>query len=552
MKFKIGATISACLVAEAYAANPTVSIKNGTLVGEHIESFGQDAFLGIPYAHPPVGDLRFSPPQSVNFTWDQRDATQYGNSCYYVTDSADNIGLPLSEDCLTINVVRPSSQSEKLPVAVWIHGGGFSWGASSRELYNLSYPLQQAVEAGSPVIGVSFNYRTNGFGFLSSDEVNTAGGLNAGLKDQRLALQWVKENIEAFGGDPSKVTIWGESAGSISVAYHLVAHGGKDEGLFRQGIMESGSTGTMTFASEEVNQDTYDYIANLAGCGGATDSLGCLRNVDPAKLANIFNVTYYNQSAPFHPTKDGDFFTDLPDVLLSQGKFVRVPLIVGNNLDEGTSFGFGNINTTKELKSEISKSFPQASHKTIEKLIKLYPEDPTQGCPFGTGDQFSNSTFGLQYKRGNAIGGDIAMVGPRRKMSQIMANYTDVYAYNWNVSDYGVPPSSGATHFMEVVYVFDNPTSLNGTDTAPMGPDADGSKKRLGDLTSRFWMSFVANGDPNKATMNSDFKRWPKYADSKEVYYFHLDSSYPQADNYRQEAIDFINYGAGTEFQTYN
>jgi len=148
----------------------------------------------------------------------------------------------VAEDCLYLNVVRPAGyESGKLPVAFWIHGGGFYQGGGVDQRYNVSFMVQNSVNIGKPVIAVTINYRLSAWGFLSgSEELVDAGTLNLGLRDQRLALQWVQENIEAFGGDPDQVTIFGESAGAASVGFHLTAYSGRDDKLFRGAIMQSG------------------------------------------------------------------------------------------------------------------------------------------------------------------------------------------------------------------------------------------------------------------------------------------------------------------------
>lgn len=146
-------------------------------------------------------------------------------------------------DCLTLDVLRPAGATpdDKLPVLVWIYGGGFTAGGSADPRYNTSYLVNASVVIGKPIIAVSINYRVAGWGFLSSKEVSEAGASNIGLFDQRLALRWIQENIASFGGDPDAVTIMGESAGAFSVGYHLVGFDGRHDGLFRGAIMQSGN-----------------------------------------------------------------------------------------------------------------------------------------------------------------------------------------------------------------------------------------------------------------------------------------------------------------------
>jgi carboxylesterase type B len=180
---------------------PTVTVKNGTLEGAHSSTYNQDFFLGIPFAQPPVGQLRFRVPQSINESWSNTySATQYSAAC--VGYGSDDWPYPeLSEDCLYLNVVRPSGyENVSLPVAFWIHGGGLYMGSAIDERYNLSLIVQRSVEDGNPIMAVSTNYRVAMWGFITGEEVVETGNTNLGFRDQRLALHWVQENIAAFGG----------------------------------------------------------------------------------------------------------------------------------------------------------------------------------------------------------------------------------------------------------------------------------------------------------------------------------------------------------------
>lgn len=231
------------VLSTAPAGAPTAKTANGTYAGVHLAEWDQDAFLGMPFAQAPVGSLRWRPPQSLNASFDGvHDATRYGASCmqYNAAPALE----PLSEDCLTINVVRPAGLAadadEPLPVLVWIYGGGLLAGSTADPQYNLSGIVATAQAAGRPFVAVSMNYRLGMWGFLATPALVAEGSTNLGLRDQRLALRWIQENIGAFGGDASRVTLWGESAGAQSIAYHMFAHGGRDDGLFRAAILESG------------------------------------------------------------------------------------------------------------------------------------------------------------------------------------------------------------------------------------------------------------------------------------------------------------------------
>lgn len=531
---------------------PSAKTNQGPYKGLHLPEFNQDAFLGIPYAQPPVGDLRFELAKEVEETWEEaRNATDYHNSCYWTGNGFDNEGLPVSEDCLTLNIVRPAGyEHTKLPVGVWIHGGGFNWGASQRDVYNLSYPVEQSVKGEAPIVAVSINYRLSGWGFLASKDILEGKKANNGMLDQRLALKWIKQNIAAFGGDPNQVTIWGESAGGMSVALHITGYGGNDpERLFHRGIMESGAVETNSFASLDELQSNYDNITKQVGCDNVDDTLACLKKVPADKLNDAFNQSVVQ----YAPVLDGEFIPDYPNNLMDQGKFAKIPVIVGANTDEGTSFGLGNVNTTDQVVQGLKMAYPNISNSTANRLLKYYPNDPSQGSPFGTGDQYSNETWGLQYKRANAILGDIKVIGPRRRMAKDMSKYgLPVYSYNWNQSDYsfdGTKPPI-ATHFQEVIYVFHNPNWNNQSHADIIGPDPDGSKMQLADLTSRFFMSFISTGDPNNAKLDVDRPHWPRYLEAQQNMYFQANDIHVEDDDYRAEPIHFINYEADSQITT--
>lgn len=201
---------------------------------------------------------------------------------------------------------------------------------------------------GKPFIAVTINYRLSAWGFISSSEVSGSGNTNLGLRDQRLALHWVQENIAAFGGDPTKVTIWGESAGGMSVGYQLTAYGGRDDKLFRAGIMESGGSISASTGNYTTYQSKYNALTASVNCSDAADSLQCLREVPFATLNSVLNGTDGSSEYNFSPVLDGDFMRNYGSVQLNKHEFVKVPIISGTNMDEGTAFGPTGINTTEQ------------------------------------------------------------------------------------------------------------------------------------------------------------------------------------------------------------
>ena len=180
---------------------------------------------------------------------------------------------------------------------VWIVGGGFRQGTNRDPEFNISYIVQTSIEIDHPVIVVAINYRLSGFGFLDSVQVRAQGVTNLGLRDQWKALEWVHENIAGFGGDPSKVTIWGESAGAFSVADLLQAYGGNNGGLFHGAIMASGTSFPMLNTGVTAEQVTYNNITNATGCGGAIDTLQCLRDCKLcSRMGSIFGLQLMHSS----------------------------------------------------------------------------------------------------------------------------------------------------------------------------------------------------------------------------------------------------------------
>lgn len=252
--------------------------RNGTIRGVQLPSFQQDLFLGIPYAQAP----RLDNPKPINITYDRDtpfDASRYGNTCYGF-GSNELLGLTQSEDCLNLNIIRPSrvtvdNDSNPLPVLLWIYGGGLHQGSSADPMWNLSYIVQRSVKEEQPLIAVSINYRLSFLGFPGGQEALNSGVTNLGLKDQRLALAWIQENIVAFGGDPSRVTIWGESAGGVSVVQQLVAYGGHGgTELFSGAIAVSGFATGAALPDMEKTQAGFNKLVAGANCTMADDGGG--------------------------------------------------------------------------------------------------------------------------------------------------------------------------------------------------------------------------------------------------------------------------------------
>lgn len=291
-------------------------------------------------------------------------------------------------------------------------------GATDRR-YNLSFIVQNSVAIGKPIIAVSIPYRLSFWGFLDSQEVRTEGVTNIGMQDQRQGLYWVQENIAAFGGDPSKVTIWGESAGAGSVGIHLIAYGGRDDKLFSAAIQESGNAILLGTENYDVSdgQAIYNNVSTAAGCAGSADVLACLRSAPFDTLNAAVNVT---PSYGFYPYEDGTLIQGSQWDQLNEGKFIKVPLLNGQNTDEGTAFGPRGINNDSDFATYLTATGGKKplNQTTVQTLEAVYPNlaaasDVLYNVPLDY--QFpANATYGAEFRRAVAFGGDLAMHGPRR------------------------------------------------------------------------------------------------------------------------------------------
>ncbi|KEF50996.1 uncharacterized protein A1O9_12950 [Exophiala aquamarina CBS 119918] len=544
---------------------PSVVVKNGTYHGLHQTTYNQDLFLGIPYAQPPVGNLRFQLAQALNTSWSQpRDAKVYSPECFGY--GSDQVGHNISEDCLALNIVRPAGhEGELLPVGVWIHGGGFLMGGTSDQRYNLSFIVQKSVEMGKPIIGVSIAYRLSFWGFSDSEEVRKAGVTNLGLHDQRKALQWIQENVGSFGGDSSKVTIWGQSAGAGSVGTHLIAYGGRDDGLFRGAICQSGNSILPLSPNYNVSdgQLAYNNIASIVGCRNTSDTLKCLREVDTKTLNSAINATF----RLFPPVRDGTLIQDSIYDQLQNGAFIKVPLISGTNTDEGTGFGPRGISSDTAFAHYLSSKSTKASlnESILAALLAVYPNLPAASdvlyniplnftqfnttpavpAPYNTPDTLSNTTYGSQWRRLVAFSGDFEFAGPRRLQCQSWSRHNvSAYCYRFNAVPSGYPPEIGSAHFDEVAFVFNN---LDGLGYA-INPfqDQPQSYTDLSDLMTRMWVSFIHDGSPNQHGV-LDYEEWPIYdiqqngGVGKDYFFTSTPKSSIETDDWRIAGINYLN-----------
>ncbi|KAI0030033.1 carotenoid ester lipase precursor [Vararia minispora EC-137] len=510
---------------------PTVKLDDAVFTGKTVGRVSH--FLGIPFAQAPTGDLRFRLPAELPPYEGNRMAQSFGYSCPQqrialpertpadaVNKLADLLGNPQSEDCLTLNVVKPANagSDSNLPVAVWIPGGAFEIGGSALALYDGGGFIERSLALDQPVVVVSINYRLNGFGFLASKEVKDAGVGNLGLQDQRAALRWIQKYIASFGGDPSKVTIWGGSAGAMSVALHMLANDGDHEDLFRGAVMQSGSP--IPVGPIENGQKYYDDLVANLGCGQSSDTLQCLRQVPYQQLKDAIDVSpsftsYQGLNLAWLPRVDGALLKVPPQHQVLQGKVANVPFITGDCEDEGTLFSMqtSNLTTTAHLHNWLkSHFFPAASADELDTLLTYYPNNPVAGSPFGTG--FRNM-LGPQYKRAAALQGDGVFHAPRRFFLQQRAGTTPAWSFLSTrskgtpflgaVHGSDLPQAFGPFELRDYIIRFANHLDPNGgRGDVPLWPQYDlAAPKNLVFQDSAFWPVVVRPDDYRKGELES-------------------------------------------------
>jgi carboxylesterase type B len=560
------------------ANDPIVKTSNGSVSGLSLPTYNQEAFLGIPFAAPPVGPLRFRAPQPLRVAWnDVRPAKSYGAGCAQWS----NLVTDPKEDCLTLNskspifslnlsitltqcpptVVRPAnvSRNANLPVFVAIYGGGYKVGASSEPGYNLSGLVSVSQRMKTPIIGVSMNYRLDVWGFLASKSIVANGDANAGLLDQVAALRWVQDNIGEFGGDKKRVTIWGVSAGGQSIGAHLHSFGGKNLGLYSGAIMESGGPVGAAMPPLEHYTKHFEQLKSQHGCGDISadpEAVDCLRKVPEKEFFAKKSTALWNPivgrfllpsliKSQTNNT-DGQYLTEYFSSMTPRSSFVKVPVITGANSDEG--LGFGNARCASD--AEISKWLTNwrghnLTTKSINRLVELYDNPSYDYPPFAIKDRNTRiPNFAAKGRKASAIGGDLVMLAQVRKVAQAWTK-AGVKAWTfrfdtrpWNQSE----PFNGVRHGVEVTFSLQNMTGK-------MGPHDDFKHHRiLGEKWGAAYVNFVAWADPNPAGGRGKendgvptLPYWPSYDEHAVNMVLNATQTDVEMDDYRKEGIDFIN-----------
>ncbi|RMJ24384.1 Carboxylesterase family [Aspergillus sp. HF37] len=471
--------------ARATSDNPIVDL--GQVLAANNGLFSTNEWYGIRYSQSPTGDLRFRAPQDIELTnnysaSEPMDATSFGPSCVvgipWAQGTPDSISdLPQDEDCLLLNVIAPASAnaSSKLPVMLFIHGGGYAFG--NAEIHPGDAMVHQS---DGNMIWVAIQYRLNAFGFLAGAEVSENGDRNVGLLDQRAGLNWVQRHIHQFGGDPAKVTINGGSAGGGSVMSQMIMYGGVASPPFRAVMSEY--PWWQSFRNQSSNERQYRLLLDTASCS----NIDCLRRLPINKLAtavqSTFNTAYENGHYAdgdfyFGPSVDGEVIRQLPSQEFKQGHFTRVPLFVNHNALEGYAFSDQNMAGKEAALQDVRTLFPNAKESFISRLFDLYPASDF------------NSTF---HQRARWFG-DFIINCPTYYMATAVADYgSPVYKLYF----------AAGSDLHGAVAPFVKSRNLNGL--------ADNST--LSSIMRDYYVSFAVSLDPN-AESYTDIPRpyWPTY-----------------------------------------
>lgn len=498
------ATIPATLIAAAFALGKPVPLDSGLVQGEPVEGTAVQVFRGIPYAAPPVGDLRWREPAPVPPWKGVQSATDFGNICHQGPALAAMTGEPLptrSEDCLYLNVWTAAVGSEtKRPVMVWIHGGGLTLGWGHQRGYDGTRLAQQGV------VLVSINYRLGALGFLAHPLLNEEAGAsgNYGLKDQIAALEWVQRNIEAFGGDPDNVTIFGESAGGTSV--HALLASPRSKGLVHRGIAQSpwvtGSNyALLDKALPTIGSATENGRQWIDAHFEGIDSLAKLRALSAEELFKAQEAGY-----AVAVTVDGNFMPDLAVNVFARGEQLDVPVIAGTNTDEGTIFqGMLLFNTPEAYRAAMQQRFGEYA----DTILKLYPATDS-GSLFAVKNQLITDTWFVQNTRNMLVG-----------MAKVPSK-----AWQYHFSRRAPQaPMLGAFHGLEIGYAFGN-----------LDPDAAAEDQALSNAMTGYWVQFAKSGDPNVEGLPA----WPAY-DPETDRHLELGDEIKTGANYRKEAVATLN-----------
>ena len=474
---------------------------------------GVEHFQNIFYAEDTSGNNRFRPPVPVKPTKGSViDATQTGAWCpqgtgdiFPFTSKITNI----SENCLSLRIARPAGTKTgaKLPVMVWLHGGGHALGSGSDILYTPDGLIKQAVVDKQPVIWVAINYRLGFFGFATSKAIVDAKEANMGLRDQRAALEWVRDNIKHFGGDPQKVTAVGQSVGASDISLQMTAFGGTQGAPFQQAIMMSGAPGLNFNTKASLVRDNTAAIANQVGCvktdSQSLETLECLRTIPFERLTNLSVTAMRNARPPFgegffFPTLDNNFIRDRPSELVRAGKITKgIPILTQFVTNDGAWYPSPTVSSDEEVLASFGLWLQGLSASTNQKLLELYPVKDFESMVRPDYD----GPISPQYYRAAQINRDLWFSCPVLDFAWQYARKGGVDISRVRLSEHNSTRFTPVFEAMgvpmwRVSHLSDIPYVLNLQQMAG-GADNSAAQLNLAASISRTFVKFVASGNPS-------------------------------------------------------
>ena len=508
MKKFYALALCSMLALQASAQMTHTTVAQGEVEG--VAEQGMGYFKGIPFAQPPVGDLRWKAPVPASSWEGVYQAKEFKAKPYQQTQGPTRPGQPgISEDCLYLNILTPAkNKDEKLPVLVWIHGGGFSTGES--------WSQNGTSFAKNGIVYAAITYRTNVFGFLSlpaltqesEKETGRAISGNYGLMDQIMALQWIHDNIAAFGGDPEKVTIMGESAGGISVA--MLCQSPLAKGLFRGAISESGGS-MVPVDNVRIDNNSMRNVAGSEAYGQAMlNRLGLgkkklkdLRKMDPEVFMN--DSAAFSAGGALWPTYDDYVLSSDAYKQYQNGNYNDVNVLIGTNSDEGSMFtGFLGGYTPAQYEYEMKTSFPDAEWQA--KYRAMYPGTNNQEAFDAHADIFRDAAFAWPtYAWGNL---QSQRTLDKKGKGNVYMYFFDQEKFNMFRRGQQTDRKFLSMHAVELSYTF-NSTGWGG----PKDPSSEAETK----IIHQYWINFIKTGNPNGNLL----PYWPTYQkDTESVMYF--------------------------------
>jgi len=492
---------------------PVVDTKEGPVRGFTDE--GVNIFLGIPYAAPPVGDLRWRPPQPVEPWSDTLDATSYANTCSQVTELGAFAGpASITEDCLYLNVFTTKLGADNRhgrkgnPVLVWIHGGGNVDGESND--YD-GTKLATGGPLGSPTVVVTINYRLGLFGYLAHPALRAEGPLfaNYGIMDIQAVLRWVQRNIEAFGGDPDRVTLGGQSAGASDTGANVISPLSK--GLFHRAIFQSSPTSTYPPLSVGLTRGMNFAVA--AGCPGTdAGTAACLRALSSARVLQLQGTPNANGPYVTGPMVDGTIITITPETAWTTGQFNHMPIMGGNVQDEG-NFG---ISITEYFSGP--PQVPITAAQYVTNVTNAYSGNAGPGgtpppYPPGTADAvlatYPVNSFATPQLAYDAVTTDPGACRTHHVVN-LWSKWVPVYQYEFNYHNapYYFPDMPGfvalAAHTIDIQFLFPN---WHGGILGVNSRSLNAEETTLSDQLVAAWTNFARTGNPN----GSGNSPWPRF-----------------------------------------